>query len=288
MYNMVDKLLVVVVLYKKRLEDSSTYRSLQASLADCGQQAELYVYDNSPAKAEFQIRSDQFRITYISDTANSGISKAYNAAAAYAMKQHKEWLLLFDQDSNLPLDYFDVMSDAVTKNDKHSLFVPVLKQDGRILSPCRFRFMKGSALKSIVYGPMSFMDVSIFNSGILVSLALFNNAGGYNEAIKLDFSDHYFINQVKKVQNEFVVLPVSIQHELSSHTNDEGKITSRFKQYCGGVRAYGSAVGGAPFLLFWTFLRSLKLTLTFRNPVFIGIFITYYILKNKQSDAASL
>lgn len=280
---MLDKLLVVIVLYKTKLEDSSTYRTLKASLAHYCQKTDLYIYDNSPIKNSVATCAE-FNITYFWDKGNSGISKAYNAAAAHGMNSNKEWLLLFDQDSNLPVDYVEVMLRSVMKYDDHSLFVPVLKQEELILSPCKFRFMKGNAFKTIEEGPMSFLNISVFNSGILVRLALFSVAGGYNEEIRLDFSDHYFISQVKKFQNEFIVLPVVIQHELSTHTNDEAKITARFRQYCVGVRAYGKVAGGRAYLFLWTFLRAAKLALTYKKFIFITLFFSNYVFSREQPE----
>lgn len=278
---MLDKVLIVIVLYKSKLEDSSTFRTLRASLRHFSLKVDLYVYDNSPSVRP-DVQFPEFNIIYNVDGSNSGLSKAYNAAAAYGKNNRKEWLLLFDQDSNLPADYIEVMLKSVTKYSTHSFFVPILKQHELILSPCKFRFMKGSALRSIGYGPMNFLNVSVFNSGILVRLKLFYEAGGYNEQIQLDFSDHYFVSQVKKVENELVVLPIVIQHELSSHTNDEEKITSRFSQYCVGVRAYGKAKGGAPLLFLWTFLRAVKLSFTYKKPIFITLFFGNYFSRTES------
>jgi rhamnosyltransferase len=283
MSEMLNDLLVVIVLYKKKLEDSSTYRSLRAALSAEGRQATLFVYDNGPVVNNIEACSE-FTTIYVSDPSNGGISKAYNVAARYAVENHKKWLLLFDQDSELPIKYLNVMVESVKRFPEHKMFVPVLRQGALNLSPCKFTFMKGSALPTINSGVMAFEDVSIFNSGILVSLELYLATGGYHEAIKLDFSDHYFIHQVKKLEREFVVLPIYMEHELSTHTKDEGNIKSRFKQYCSGVRTYGRIVGDRPFLFFWTFLRAVKLSITFKSASFIIVFVKNYMFGNEQSD----
>ena len=45
---------------------------------------------------------DGFRIHYISDPTNPGVSKAYNVGFELARQLNKKWLLLLDQDTVFP------------------------------------------------------------------------------------------------------------------------------------------------------------------------------------------
>ncbi|WP_432712684.1 glycosyltransferase [Pedobacter sp.] len=277
---MTERLLIIIVLYQIKLEDTLTFKSL-AALVEAGSVLNLFVYDNSPLKQFQEKEIHGFNIKYIHDSKNSGISKAYNAGAEYAGQHHKEILLLLDQDSDLPDDFLKVIFEQLSLYPSIQLFAPILKQGTLILSPCKFTYMKGSSLSQIEGGIKSLKNISIFNSGIVIKLNAYYKSGGYNELIKLDFSDHYFIHQFKKHYEQFVVLPVVVEHELSSHTLDEAKILRRFNQYCEGVKAYKSLEGHGLLLFFWTSLRAIKLTIQFRNPEFAMVFMNKFITGNK-------
>lgn len=267
---MIEDLLIVIVLYKIRLKDSLTFQTL---LKNSNTQLSIYVYDNSPADYKEEIFYDDIEIEYINDHNNSGISKAYNLAAEYAHKKNKKWLLLLDQDSYLASDFFSKINDSLFMYPDQSLFVPVLKHGNLILSPCKFRFMKGSALKKIPEGIFSLRGHSVFNSGIVIRLFDFDRAGGYNENIPLDFSDHSFISRFKKLNENIVVMPVLIEHELSSQSDDEEVVFRRFRQYCFGVKKYSEEESGGNLLIFWTLLRAVKLTLQFKEVKFLSVFL---------------
>jgi len=268
---MMDDLLIVIVLYKTRLQDSLTFKTLLNSVNSVNQ-ITLYVYDNSPVNSYEDLSLDHITVKYHNDYNNSGISKAYNAAAMYAKANSKKWLLLLDQDSHLPLDFLHNMNNAITRNKDEKLFAPILTQNELILSPCKFRFMKGSPLKKIEEGIFPLDGHSVFNSGIVVKLSEFLRVGGYNENIPLDFSDHSFIHRFKKFNKTIVVMPINIEHQLSSQSNDKDIIFRRFKQYCFGVKRYAETEGGKGWLFFWTLMRSIKLTMQFKEVKFLKVF----------------
>lgn len=270
---MIEDLLIVIVLYKIRLEDSLTFKTVLNSLGTVNNQLSIYIYDNSPESKQDDMLYEGLDIKYLKDYNNAGISKAYNAAADYGRSKNKKWLLLLDQDSDLPIDFFSSINNSISVYPQESLFVPVLKQDGLILSPCRFRFMKGSALKKIEKGIFSLKGHSVFNSGIIIRLSKFYEVGGYNEDIPLDFSDHSFIHRFKKHNKNLVVMPIVVEHQLSGLSNDKDIIFRRFKQYCFGVKKYGETDGGKGWLFFWTLLRAIKLTVKFKEVNFLSEFL---------------
>src|ERR1700743_364915 len=100
-----ETLLAVIVLNKTRLEDSKTFASLTACLKASSLQLDLLIYDNSPEYNPDSVSGfPNWKITYMADTSNSGVSKAYNCAASLALASKKQWLLLFDQDTSFPLN----------------------------------------------------------------------------------------------------------------------------------------------------------------------------------------
>ena len=267
---MINEIVAVIVLYKTKLEDSITFKSLINLKRNDDQLLNLFVYNNSPEFEQAPIMQlAGVAIRYEKDFHNSGLSLAYNKAAEYADSIKKSWLLLLDQDSELPEDFFYQINKSVAEFSDQSFFAPVLKHEDTILSPCSFKNMKGSALKSIDLGINSLKDKSIFNSGILVKLSFFNAIGGYNENISLDFSDHAFVHRVKKNTNDFVVMPIFINHEFSTFSNDQNVIYRRFQQYVKGIKAYYKYEEKSLYLILWTFLRAVKLTLKYKSFKFI-------------------
>lgn len=270
---MLNNLLVVIVLYKTKLNDSLSFNTLINSSGFTKGEISFYIYDNSPEQNQKFHLSDNINVFYEKDYNNSGISSAYNKAAEYAKSKDMEWLLLLDQDSSIPYDFIEKLEDSINKYKNQVLFAPILKHNNLVLSPCKFEFMKGSAMKMVSPGITSLKDISIFNSGILVKTSSFLIVGGYNEKVPLDFSDHSFVHRMKKNISEFVIMPIEINHQLSSFSNNYDVILRRFVQYCQGVLNYHQFEQNSKLLLFWTFLRALKLTIQFKDRIFLSVFI---------------
>ena len=74
----IDALLAIIVLYQTPLEQALTIQSLSKNLKLLNQKLDLFVYDNSPIPLYQQSNFTYklFRVHYISDIKNSGISIA--------------------------------------------------------------------------------------------------------------------------------------------------------------------------------------------------------------------
>jgi len=270
---MENKILAVIVLYKIKLHDSLTFKTLLTSLEKSSSNLSLFVYDNSPSGDDFVFQYDNIEIFYEGDKLNSGISRAYNRAGEFARTKNLDWLLFLDQDSSLPDNFIQTVRNSINQNPKQVFFAPILKHNQTTLSPCNFKYNKGSEIKNIKSGISLLENKSVLNSGIVVKLSTFFKAGGYNEKVELDFSDHSFIHRLKKVNNEFVIMPIIINHELSSFSEDHKIIYRRFEQYCKGIKNYYQHEDKSKWLIFWTLLRAIKLTLKFKNLNFLKLFL---------------
>lgn len=239
----IGEILAVVVLYNRRIEESETISSLNKSLASLNETLDLVVYDNSIEKrceSGTIFQHGCFIIHYFHDASNPGVSKAYNFAAQYAKKINKIWILVLDQDTNFPDDAFSTYISAVRLQQSIKLFVPILKlSDDRIISPSRYCFKRGFALKKITFGLHSLNKISPLNSGMLIELEAFSIVGGYNEKVKLDFSDFQFIERFKKTFDHFYVVNVIALHEFSNSESNHSKLNERFVFYCDGAKNCG-------------------------------------------------
>jgi GT2 family glycosyltransferase len=275
---MTGKLLAIIVLYKVNPLDSPTYQSLLLAVKAVNSVLDLIIYDNSP-ESVFINNESLLNITYIADCKNSGISKAYNIASRIALERNKEWLLLLDQDSIMPNNFLEVLINSIKHNSSQVVFAPILKQNNIILSPCKFNLMKGRAFKNLNYGSLPIKNIAILNSGMCVNLKAYLQIGGYNENVNLDFSDHYFINQVRKKYSSVFVIPAVIKHELSSNSPNEETVFRRFNQYCIGVKAFLKSEKSYNILFFWTFLRGVKLFVRYKKMKYLTTFFNIFYTK---------
>src|SRR5205085_854192 len=126
-----------------------------------------------------------------------------------------KWMLLADQDTYFPVDVFDQYRLAC-REPQGRLLAPVLVDDDGIVSPFRQRFGWGTRLKNQPIGNVNLNNACAINSGLLISVDLFKEVGGYDERVRLDFSDIYFFQKLKSLTEYFVVLDTVCRHSLSS------------------------------------------------------------------------
>lgn len=234
-YKFLDSTIAIVVIYNEKIENSKTLTSLDKGLSD-NNILDLIIYDNSKICQEVEnINFKKFRIKYIHNPNNPGVSFAYNYGAEQAKKSNKRWLLLLDQDTYFNEDFFEKANTAIAKFNHIKLFAPILKLSNNvILSPCKFSF-HGRHLETITSGNNSFYDNSPLNSGIIVCVNAFLEVGGYNIKVPLDLSDHQFIEKFKqRYKSYFVVNSIGLQNFSAIEDNKQKQII-RFKYYCKGV-----------------------------------------------------
>ncbi len=265
-------ILFVIVLYKCKLKYSDTFITLSESLKHYKYRFDLLVYDNSPEPSEESLEFPGINLTYLSDTKNSGVSKAYNKGAEVAAGMNKKWMILLDHDTIFPVDTITEYLLAIKEYPGKKLFAPiVLIDDKKIISPAHFKFMRGFYSKKVNTGINNLVGYSIINSGMCINLEAFNKNSGYNELIKLDFSDHDFIKRFKKsIGNKFIIINLKVYHELSSVTRNSFESDMiRFDYYLDGAKHISSSTGERFLVKINAIVRSLKLFLIHHNFGFL-------------------
>ncbi|MBK0381143.1 glycosyltransferase family protein [Mucilaginibacter segetis] len=272
-----EDLLAVLVLYNMPLAKSATFLSINASLKKSTQSLQMVVYDNTPVcNADFEegqsYSIDNISITYIPDENNSGVSRAYNVANNIALQTGKKWLLLLDQDTDFPEHTIPAYANAISSYPEGVLFAPIMVVNHHtIISPCKFRYMRGFSLDHISPGIHNLKNLSVINCGMCISTLAFKKNKGYNEGIKLDFSDHDFIKRFHNtVTDSFIVIDLQVTHELSTEKkNTTGADLIRFNYYLQGMRNMSASVGERFILNLNAFIRALKLSVIHVNLNFI-------------------
>jgi len=285
--NQIQEIAVVLVLFQKKLSKSYTFQSLHRIARDNNIVVDLIVYDNSPETMVDIYPQDykNFNIIGHHDESNPGISKAYNEGHKIAKSLNKKWIVLFDQDTKFKEELFVNYFNAVKNNDNIFLYAPILMDQNKILSPCRFLLKRGFKLKNIKPGIQPIKRIGLLNSGMFISTIAFEKTGGYNEKIKLDFADIEFLERFKKNYKYFYLLNVRCKHQFASISDkNKEKIISRYKIYCNSTIHFSTNFYQYIILMFWAFARGIKLLMKHRDLIFLSIFFKYYLMKNKIED----
>lgn len=270
----VNAIMAVLVLYKTRLEDSETFVSLSNSLKNSKLTMDVMVYDNSPTPmmTESDSISDNWRIHYVHDKTNPGVSKAYNEGLGIARKLNKKWLLLLDQDTSFPQNAVVEYSKAIQENPDIYLLAPTVISKNKIISPCRYVLHRGYSIRKTEPGVHRFGMTSLINSGMLIRLEAFERCGGYDERIKLDFADHDFIGRYKANYSNFALINLQCLQKFSGkqHLTTNSALV-RFAYYCEGARNRAANKFDYVVLTLVTLLHSVKLSFTYKNLRFFRV-----------------
>lgn len=276
----ISSILGVIVLYETDFANSKTFKTINNSLSFQDEKLEILLYDNSlkPQYKKQYFELENLKVHYIHDSSNNGIGTAYNAGSKLAQKISKNWLLLLDQDTVFPKNIFKAFLQASTKYPTINLFSPILKLgNGTIFSPCTYIFKRGFAKKKVYSGIISLNYNSPVNSGMFVNLEAFLNVGGYNEKIKLDFSDFQFIERFKKENSHFYLMNEICIQDFSNEVNDIEKLKVRYNIYCNDAL---NCQRNSPIDSFWYFfnalLRGAKLSLRTKSIIFLKTWTGYF------------
>lgn len=285
MINFLNDLLIVIVKYNISLEESESFCSLNKIVEHKEKKLTLFVYDNSKDKEEIKTYKN-LDITYIHNAKNPGVSMSYNEGAAYAKKLKKKWILLLDQDTTLPSLILEKYNEAIIKNPNIKLFVPILKLiNNKIFSPAKYRFKRGFYLDSVTEGIYSLYNLAPVNSGIMVKVSAFLQVGGYNEKVKLDFSDFQFIERFRKTFDKFYVINSVCEQDFSDNILLYDTQVKRFKHFCEGALNIEKNN-------FWdwlqyntiVFIRAFKLTYKYSKITFIKLYLKTFLLNSQPRN----
>lgn len=278
-------IILVVVLYKKRISQSNSIASISKSTKTGN--IVILVYDNSP---EYNLVVPETitncKIIYNADMQNSGVSKAYNYAASFAKKTGKKWIMLCDQDTTFNSGYLTSVFAAIV-NFNPTLLAPYLYSNFNLVSPCGFVMNYGYPLKK--EPPDGFQElsgISVLNSGLVISLEAYFNCGGYNEKVFLDFSDFDFIKKFKKKYGKIFLLNIHLEHNLGPSYTDSFN-AYRFSRY---VKSYRGAIQNLFDLLTITTIvciRSIKQSLFYHSLLPFRLFLIGFILNKIPSNFES-
>jgi glycosyltransferase involved in cell wall biosynthesis len=246
-------MLVVIVLYNQRLLESASYKSLLQQEQDMGKNGAktiIYIYDNSPQEfIQDDIRLCELpNIHYVRNIFNPGISHAYNEGLALAGRTNKNWLLLLDQDSILPENYFITFFEKMRTVNSSVVVACVPKV--KVLVKGKEKFIAPGTMVNykVTFSPVDltegvYKNISTLNSGVFVSVSFMNAIGGFSEKYPLDCLDYWLFKCIEKQNKSVFVMNLYTQHDLSLY-NPQGislwRFESALKAQCQFLSDFGS------------------------------------------------
>lgn len=213
-------IIAVVVLYRCRMDQSPTIASLVRSWEHCPDERlklKLVIYDNNPESHSGPVALP-FDHQYIHDAANGGLAAAYNYAVESDPGDHYQWLLLLDQDSNLPDNFIAIVAEAlsVVEHDNGVVaVVPQVTHDSTPISPALVK--RGGGIRPIRNSPLGVCHkpVTAINSGTMLRKLFVSEIGGFNRQFRLDYLDHWLFAEINRRGRKVYITGAIISHDLS-------------------------------------------------------------------------
>jgi len=273
------KIVIVLVIYKLKLIESSTFDTLIKAYYKHNkfEYFELIIYDNSPIKQNINVRIP-FQTQYIHDSSNGGLYAAYTYTLNRAIETKCDWILLLDQDTKIPLNYFFLLSkitaDKSLDNDVVAIVPKVFTINGKIISPCKLYI--GRIRKSIKLGYAGICDfkISAINSGAFIKVNFLIAIGGFNPLFKLDFVDHWIFYKIFACRKKVFILDSIIEHELSVTNYDIYMSKERYKNILNSeilfINLYSSKLEKIIYFL-RLIIRSFKQLIFIKNKIYFNI-----------------
>lgn len=188
------------------------------SLINCsksGCKLKIIIWDNSPTPQDHDISSHGIEAQYISTPENINLSTIYNSVISNYIEK-EDYLLLLDQDSNLPYDFLFKNVEAVKSNSDVNLFLPLVHANNRWVSPLSYICGWGKYWKSPRLGLISPQGICAINSGMLISAKyLMRTFSGYDERLRFYGTDTQFMLEYMDTQSNLYVVNSTLEHDLS-------------------------------------------------------------------------
>lgn len=256
------KLFGIIVIYNKNVDDSVTYQCLKKE-----KQLYVVVCDNSTSDYDNQRKVEADGYIYVNMGGNAGLSKAYNKALDTIFLRYPEtdgYVLLFDDDTFIPEDYFVQMKKAFHRGGG-DIYLPIVKDEIGILSPSMMKkYYCHRAIGGDVW-KIKQSELCGINSGMAISLEIFKNYR-YNEEIFLDYVDHNFIRDMRKQKRKIQIVKTYLQQSFSSNIYDMKKELARLDIFQKDIQVfYKQGIGNRIFYHYTMLRRRMKLAIKYKN-----------------------
>jgi glycosyltransferase involved in cell wall biosynthesis len=279
------QIVAVVVLYKRKPEQSQTINSLAAVLdrnPALLQSIRILIWDNSPTAIENL--SLPFSFDYRHGGRNSGTSGAYNNAMVFAEALGSPWLLLLDQDTTLSDEFLPRMleySFELQNSPDVGSVAPFIYSHGQLVSPRLLGTFNRNLQIPLTFHGICRQKSYAINSSTLVKVSALREIGGYSEDFWLDLSDVYTFQQMYwKERFLYVAGDLVLQHSLSGMDYDKEMTYERYQNFLAAESAYVDLYSSRlerVAQLFRLFVRTFRQYRRYENKAFSRLAWQYFL-----------
>ena len=234
---------IVVVLYKKMPNQSSTLTSLSRVEENTKASIRLTIRDNSPQPIpdnEMEVLNGLLKGIHYEyrhhDGQNVSLSRIYNESIKELKEE--EYLVIFDDDSEFSDGFFTTALKSIKEHPDCDLFLPVVNYGKQIVSPAYMWYFKGHFLKEVLPGMMPCKNITAINSGMVISARYLKHGyEGYDERIRFYGTDCDFMCRYTASHSHLCVLDYHTHHTLNYYEDDEPfqKASARYKDQRRGL-----------------------------------------------------
>jgi GT2 family glycosyltransferase len=294
--SMNTQIVAVVVLYKRKPEDSQTINSLAAAFdrdPELLRSIRVLIWDNSPTA--ITPTDLTFPCNYTHADSNVGTSGAYNKAMEFAEAQGSPWLLLLDQDTAVSHEFLPRMleySYLLENTSEVGSVVPFIYSNAQLVSPRFLLSFNRNPQIPLTFHGICRKKASAINSSTLMRVAALREIGGYSEEFWLDLSDVYtFQTMYFKGRYIYVASDLVLQHSLSGVDYDKEMTCERYRNFLAAESAYvdlySSPVERAAQLL-RLFIRTFRQYRRYENKAFAALAFKYFLQRLFRRRSARL
>ena len=235
------KTAIAIVIYNKWCGDSNTCQFLKNTNFPPDY---VLVIDNSTKPVDNENYCKENGWTYHSMQGNAGLTKAYNAALNI-LKDKTDVIVWADDDTRFTDTYFESLKTHVSNNPDAAVFLPIVKANNTIISPCIFS--TGEMIVAESVEALNGKEMSGINSGMAVKTSLYDNYR-YDEGYFLDYVDHDFLRWCRLNSYSFCVMDdITLIQSFFAQSNPSKKAKrirfniykkdyARFQRKCGVSR----------------------------------------------------
>lgn len=275
------KYLIIVVIYNKNPQEALSLLSLSKLNYDIKKDIRVLIWDNSPKsfnENELTVLSnimDEISYSYIFNKGtNLPLSYIYNASIKKIIDD--EYMVIFDDDSIFDSDMFAKATEAIKRNPRIDLFLPIVMFNNTIISPAYMWYFKGHFLKKINSGIMKCKNITAINSGMIIKGEyLKERYAGYDERITFYGTDNDFMSQYDESHDKLYVIDFNMQHTLDFYSKEE-TFEKKSKRYINQRKALLIIMRRKGLLIYfltqlYLFVFSIKFAITHKDIRYLFI-----------------
>lgn len=243
--------LALIVVYGEVPLETISFKTLAAAAKDYSG-VRFLIWDNSQDQHDLIIEDEYaaFQINYAWTPENTPLSTIYNRVIANDLRKG-EYLLLLDQDTSLPSNFFATLECAIQEHPEIDLFLPMIQANERWVSPVHYFYGWGRYWPDACSGLYPSRNTAAINSGMVIAGRYLkgNDFPGYDEVLRFYGTDTQFMVDYTKRRDMLVVLDAVIQHDLSFFSADMQTRVDKFLQMKRAHLYVHARAGGVESLL---------------------------------------